>query len=73
LLVATFASEQPQQQWEEYRKVFRSLGVKRVAQLDARTRSDLLSSQLEEAMSASVIFFAGGDQLKITSRFGGAP
>jgi cyanophycinase len=74
LLVATFASEEPQQQWEQYREVFKSLGVRRIAHLDARTRDDLIANpQLEVADGATVIFFAGGDQLKITSRFGGTP
>src|SRR5215204_918866 len=74
LLVATFASDEPQQQWEQYREVFKSLGVRRMAHLDARTRDDLVANpQLDIADGATVIFFGGGDQLKITSRFGGTP
>ena len=74
LLVATFATEEPEQQWEQYREVFKSLGVRRMAHLDARTRDDLVANpQLEIADGATVIFFGGGDQLKITSRFGGTP
>src|SRR5215204_223394 len=74
LVIATFASEEPQQQWQEYQKVFKDLGVKRLAHLDARTRDQLLSDpQLDAVECATVLFFAGGDQLKITSRFGGTP
>jgi cyanophycinase len=74
LVIATFASEDPQQQWEQYRDVFKSIGVKRIAHLDARTRDDLIGSpQLDVADGATVLFFGGGDQLKITSRFGGTP
>ncbi len=72
LLVATFASEEPDKQWTEYRKVFASNGVRRIAHLDARTREEMVADpQLEKAKGATVLFFCGGDQLKITSRFGG--
>jgi cyanophycinase len=72
LLVATFASEAPEEQWEKYRKVFRELGVRRVAHLDARSREEMLANpQLERMTGVSTVFFCGGDQLKITSRFGG--
>ena len=72
LLIATFASEEPEQQWEEYRGAFRSLGVKRIAWLDARSRDEMLSAPpLEKVSGATAVFFCGGDQLKITSRFGG--
>jgi cyanophycinase len=74
LLIATFASDEPAQQWQEYFKVFKELGVKRLAQIDARSRDQLIADpQLDTAEGATVLFFAGGDQLKITSRFGGTP
>ncbi len=45
-----------------------------VEQLDARSREELLEKispdQIDER---SVVFFAGGDQMKITSKFGGTP
>jgi cyanophycinase len=72
LLIATFASEHPEEQWETYRKVFRELGVRRIAHLDARSRDEMLARPPAEKLSgATTIFFCGGDQLKITSRFGG--
>jgi cyanophycinase len=72
LLIATFASEEPEELWEEYRKLFAELGVKRIEQLDARTREEMLSDpQLDRLAGATAVFFCGGDQLKITSRFGG--
>jgi cyanophycinase len=74
LIVATLASEEPRKQWEEYRKVFAELGVRRVEQLDVRSRQELIDDPREDFMKgAAVLFFAGGDQLKITSRFGGTP
>jgi cyanophycinase len=72
LLVATFASEQPEEQWAEYRKIFRELGVRRVEQLDARSRDEMLANPaIDKVTGATAVFFCGGDQLKITSRFGG--
>jgi cyanophycinase len=72
LVVATMASEEPEAQWEEYRKVFREIGVRRIEHLDVRQREELIEDpRLELVNNAKVIFFAGGDQLKITSRFGG--
>jgi cyanophycinase len=72
LVVATLASEQPEAQWSQYLKIFQELGVRRVEQLDARRREDLLDGELLNLLEGTtVLFFAGGDQLKITSRFGG--
>jgi cyanophycinase len=72
LVVSTMASEEPGEQWEEYSRVFGDLGVKRIEQLDARRREDLLDEKYTNLLTdATVVFFAGGDQLKIASRFGG--
>jgi cyanophycinase len=74
LVVATFASEEPEEQWQQYRKVFSELGVRRIAHIDARSRNELIAEpKIDVAEDATVMFFAGGDQLKITSRFGGTP
>ncbi|HYD18111.1 MAG TPA: cyanophycinase [Patescibacteria group bacterium] len=74
LIVSTMASEVPDQQWEDYRKVFRELGVKRVERLDIRQREDIMEDPRTEIFDgANVMFFAGGDQLKITSKIGGTP
>jgi cyanophycinase len=74
LIVATLASEEPQTQWQEYQKTFRELGVQRIEHLDVRRREELLENpRLELLDDLTVLFFAGGDQRKITSRFGGTP
>jgi cyanophycinase len=74
LVVATLASEEPEEQWKEYQKTFHELGVERIEQLDVRRREELLENpRLEMLDDATVLFFAGGDQMKITSRFGGTP
>lgn len=72
LIVATIASEDPEPQWEEYKRVFTELGVKDIKQLDVRRREELLTDPPQDLFAgAKVFFFAGGDQMKITSRFGG--
>lgn len=72
LAVITLASEEPKEQWKEYSKTFTDLGVKKVIQLDARSREELVSNeQMKKLEGVSSLFFAGGDQLKITSKMGG--
>ncbi len=72
LVVATLASEEPESQWQDYERSFRELGVNQIEQLDVRRREELLiDSRLSLLDDARVVFFAGGDQMKITTKFGG--
>jgi cyanophycinase len=72
LVIATIASEEPKSQWDEYKRVFGKLGVRDIAQLDVRRREELLTDSHQQILEhARVIFFAGGDQMNITSRLGG--
>src|SRR5947209_933695 len=74
LIVVTIASEEPEEQWENYQKTFKELGVAHLEQFDARSREELLEQSNPEMLDeGTVIFFAGGDQMKITSKFGGTP
>jgi cyanophycinase len=74
LVVATLASEEPHEQWEKYRKSFSELGVVRLEHLHVDRREELLDGTRYEVLdNASVLFFTGGDQIKITSKFGGTP
>jgi cyanophycinase len=74
LIVATLASEDPQSQWEEYKKTFETLGIRDIVQLDARRRHELTAAdRLDILKSAKAVLFAGGDQMRITSIFGGTP
>jgi cyanophycinase len=73
LLIATLASSLAKEQWEEYRKVFGKLGVKKLDHLDLETRAESADDRrVELVKQAKVIFFTGGDQLRITSSFGGS-
>jgi cyanophycinase len=72
LLVCTVASDEPEAVWKDYRKAFTRLGVRRVAHLDIDAREDLLTRPADGLLDeVRVVFFTGGGQLKITTRFAG--
>jgi cyanophycinase len=74
LVVLTVASEIPQEVAETYRATFGKLGVKHIDVLDIRTREQAYDPvNVEKVSDASVLFFTGGDQLRITSQMGGSP
>lgn len=71
LVVVTVATEEPEEVWKEYRKIFQELGVKKIDHLDVRIREEATSEERVKVLDgAKVIFFTGGDQLKITSQLG---
>jgi len=71
LVVVTAATHLPEEVWEDYRKVFKELGVKRIDLLDIRTREDALDpANVKKLTDDAVVFFTGGDQLRITSQVG---
>jgi cyanophycinase len=72
LVIATLASEVPDAQWRRYQRIFRELGVTRLAKLDIRGREDAIDrKQLDVVADASAVFFTGGDQVKITTKLKG--
>ena len=72
IVIATVATEYPKEAFEKYRKIFTGLGVKNIKGLNIETRDDsLISSNIDSIREASLIFFTGGDQLRITSLLGG--
>jgi cyanophycinase len=74
LVIATIATAHPDEVWEEYRQLFRGLGVTSLAHLHIESRSDAFATErLAVLDGAGAVFFTGGDQLRITSRIGGAP
>jgi cyanophycinase len=57
-----------------YEKLFRDLGVDRVAVMDFDTRRDCQEpGRLERIGQATGIFFTGGNQLRLTTLLGGTP
>lgn len=74
LLVATIATEYPEEAAKKYKKAFGDLGVKNIDILDISNREDAYKKENEDLIrNASLIFFTGGDQLRITSLVGGSP
>jgi len=72
LVLATLASQEPEAMFRDYQKAFGRLGLKRVEHLDVSDREALLRDPpLELLEGASVVFFTGGGQLRITTQFGG--
>jgi cyanophycinase len=74
LLLMTVASQEPEEIAKEYRKVFKKLGVEKLDWLDIRMRDDGLKQEnIEKIERADLLFFSGGDQLRITSQMGDTP
>jgi len=72
LVIVTVATEKPIEVGNEYTDIFHSMGVKNVSVLDVENREDAMKTEnIELIEKASLIFFTGGDQLRITSILGG--
>lgn len=73
-VIATVATELPQETAKEYKDIFEKLGIKNIGILDIKERGEAYSPNNIKLMEkASLVFFTGGDQLKITSLLGGTP
>jgi cyanophycinase len=74
LAIVTVASNLPQELGREYRALFAGLGVKHIEIVDIRTRGEATDEQaVQKIAGAKVVFFTGGDQLRITSQIGDSP
>lgn len=70
--VITTASQIPELVGHEYIKAFNQLEVTNVNVLDIRNREDAQNPEyLERIRQADVVMFSGGDQLRLSSIFGG--
>jgi len=74
LVIVTVATQLPEEVADQYQQVFAELGVKHVDVVDIRTREEAHDDErIRLVKEASVIFFTGGDQLRITSQVGDSP
>ena len=74
LVIVTVATEKPTEVGNEYSNLFQSMGIKQLGILHVENREDALNAEnIELIEKASLIFFTGGDQLRITSILGGTP
>jgi len=72
LVVATLASEEPAAMFKDYQRAFSALGVKHIEHLDIPSRQEVLRNPPMDVLEgATVVFFTGGGQLRITTQFGG--
>ncbi len=70
--VITTASSIPEEMAEIYKEAFRKLGCKKVGHLDVCNREDTEKKQyLDRLVSCNIVMFTGGDQLRLSSIFGG--
>jgi cyanophycinase len=73
-VVATLASEEPGVQWDSYRQAFADLDVSDIRHLHIEEREGASDPKnLEMIDNACVVYFTGGDQLKLASKLGGTP
>src|SRR3954453_5302200 len=74
LLIVTAATNLPKEVGDEYTAVFHDLGVDQVDVLDVRSREEAQQPEAVQKLAhAAVVFFTGGDQLRITSQLGDSP
>lgn len=74
ILIATIATEYPEKSYEKYKSVFSNLGVKNINKLDISNRKNAFDKKnIQLVNEANLLFFTGGDQLRITSLLGGTP
>ena len=70
--VVTTASEDPEQRGRDYQKVFTTLGASGIEILNIKERAQANDKKLAKNLeTADLIFFTGGDQLRLTTILGG--
>ena len=70
--IITSASSEPDEMFSDYRKVFTGLNFTTIGHIHHQLREQVLSDDLSKRINnADVIFFTGGDQLLLTSLYGG--
>ncbi|CAA9263524.1 MAG: Cyanophycinase [uncultured Chloroflexi bacterium] len=74
LVLVTAATQVPLAYMDTYLPLFHDLGVRNVEVLDVRRRADGYDEKnLAKLCGATVVFFTGGQQLRIASQLGGTP
>lgn len=74
LVIATIATTNPKEAGDKYNELFSNLGVKNISILDVQSREEAhREEKISLVKNAKLIFFTGGDQLRITSIVGGTP
>jgi cyanophycinase len=73
--VITTASSEGAESFREYKKIFKALGLNNVNQIHHDSRKEALEDEslVEKVKEGHGFFLTGGDQLKLTSIYGGTP
>ena len=72
LVIATIATEYPEKSYKKYKQVFEGSGIINIDNVDISRREDAFKLENVEIINnANLLFFTGGDQLRITSMIGG--
>ena len=72
--VITSASAESADSIRDYKRVFKKLGIKNVGHIHHKNRKEVLDDDLEQRVKdADGFFFSGGDQLLLTTLYGGTP
>jgi cyanophycinase len=73
--VVTSGSQEGETMFKEYKKAFNDLGHTAIGHIHHTTRQEVLEDKnlLKKTKDADGLFFAGGDQLVLTSLYGGTP
>jgi len=70
----TTASSDGKSSFREYNKLFKQLDISHIGHIHHDTRNEALADDLADRVKkADALFFAGGDQLKLTVIYGGTP
>ena len=70
--IVTSAGSEGKESFEEYKALFKELGVSKSGHIHHTTRKEVLDDALDERVQqADALFFTGGDQLLLTSLYGG--
>lgn len=73
-VIATVATELPKEVGAQYSDIFEKMNVRNISILNVEDREDAYrQDNISIVENASLIFFTGGDQLRITSILGGTP
>lgn len=70
--IITSAGSGGRDTFREYKRAFKEIGVNNIGHIHHDKRSEALSANLEDRLrKADGVYFSGGDQLKLTSVYGG--
>jgi cyanophycinase len=71
-VITTASSDEPAESFKDYERAFREMGAKTINHIHHDERGEINFQELEDRLNqAHGVFFSGGDQLKLTSIYGG--